>query len=118
MIYTSYCWAKKIVFLEDCNSFFYLVCETLLLFLGTTYIPSILFILVMLLLLAPKYGTQLVRADCISAEEYEPPNECPGYDIKQSDGEVPVMLELWEMQSTPLLPSLPGPLWPGVVSTC
>ena len=23
-----------------------------------------------------------------------PPNECPGYDTKQSDGEVPVMLEL------------------------
>ena len=40
-----------------------------------------------------------------------PPNECPGYDTKQSDGEVPVMLELWGMQSTPLLPSLPGPLW-------
>ena len=43
------------------------------------------------------------------------PNECPGYDTKQSDGEVPAMLELWGMQSTPLLPSLPGPLWPGVV---
>ena len=26
------------------------------------------------------------------------------------------MLELWRMQSTPLLPSLPGPLWPGVVA--
>ena len=25
------------------------------------------------------------------------------------------MLELWGMQSTPSLPSLPGPLWPGVV---
>ena len=25
------------------------------------------------------------------------------------------MLELWGMQSTPPLPSLPGPLWPGVV---
>ena len=45
-----------------------------------------------------------------------PPNECPGYDTKQSDGEVPVMLELWGMQSTPLLPSLPGPLWPRVVA--
>ena len=28
-------------------------------------------------------------------------NECPGYDIKQSAGEVPVMLELWGMRSTP-----------------
>ena len=45
-----------------------------------------------------------------------PPNECPGYDTKQSDGEVPVMLELWGMRSTPLLPSLPGPLWPGMVA--
>ena len=40
-----------------------------------------------------------------------PPNECPGYDTKQSDGVVPVVLELWGMQSTPSLPLLPGPLW-------
>ena len=26
------------------------------------------------------------------------------------------MLELWGMRSTPLLPSIPGPLWPGVVA--
>ena len=43
-------------------------------------------------------------------------NECLGYDIKQSDDETPVMLELWGMWHTPSLPSLPGPLWPGVVS--
>ena len=29
---------------------------------------------------------------------------CSGYDTKQSDDEVPVMLELWEMWSNPLLP--------------
>ena len=34
------------------------------------------------------------------------PNECLGYDTKQSDGEVPVMP----------LPLLPGPLWPGVLA--
>ena len=45
-----------------------------------------------------------------------PRNVCPWYDIKQSDSEVPVMLELWGMWSTPSLPSLPGPLWPGVVT--
>ena len=45
-----------------------------------------------------------------------PPNECPGYDTKQSDGEVPAVLELWGMRSTPSLPSLSGPLWPGVVA--
>ena len=44
-----------------------------------------------------------------------PPNEFPGYDTKQSDGEIPAVLELWGMRSTPSLPSLPGPLWPGVV---
>ena len=45
-----------------------------------------------------------------------PHNECPGYDTKQSDGEVPAGLELWGMRGTPSLPSLPGPLWPGVVA--
>ena len=45
-----------------------------------------------------------------------PPNECPGYDTKRSDGEVPVMLGLWGMQSTPSLPLLPGSLWPGMVA--
>ena len=43
-----------------------------------------------------------------------PNNECPRYVIKQSDGEIPVMVKLWKMGNTPLLPSLPGPLWPGV----
>ena len=39
--------------------------------------------------------------DCTSAEGLHPPtNEGTGYDTEQSDGEVPVMLELWGMQST------------------
>ena len=38
----------------------------------------------------------------------------PRYDIKQSDGEAPVML--WGMQGTSSLPSFPGPLWPGAVA--
>ena len=45
-----------------------------------------------------------------------PPKECPGYETKQSEGKVSVMLELWGMRSTPLLPLLPGPVWPGVVA--
>ena len=40
----------------------------------------------------------------------------PGYDTKQYDGETSVMQELWGMWSTPSLPSLLGPLWPGVVA--
>ena len=56
--------------------------------------------------------------DCTYAEErLPPPNVCPGYGTKQSDGEAPVMLELWGMQSTPLLPLLPGPFWLGVVAS-
>ena len=42
-------------------------------------------------------------------------NECPKYDIKNSDGEAPA-LELWGMWSTSSLPSLTGPLWLGVVA--
>ena len=38
-------------------------------------------------------------------------NECPAYDTKQSDVEVPVILEIWEMRRTSSLPSLPCPLW-------
>ena len=49
--------------------------------------------------------------DCISAGGKNT-NENPGYDIKSFDGEVPA-LELWGMSSTPSLPSLLGPLWPG-----
>ena len=55
--------------------------------------------------------------DYIFAEGYDSLNKCPAYDTKQSDVEAPLMLELWRMQSTPLLPSLPGPLWPGMVAS-
>ena len=58
----------------------------------------------------------IAHSDCASAEGKTPTNECPGYDTKQSDAEVPAVLEFWGMQSTPSLPSLPGPLWPGVVA--
>ena len=40
-----------------------------------------------------------------------PPQRMSWYDTKQSDGEIPIMLKLWGMQSTPSLPSLPAPLW-------
>ncbi len=48
----------------------------------------------------------------------EPPtNECPGYETKQSDGEVPVRLGLSGIRNTPSMPLLPGSLWPGVVAS-
>ena len=60
----------------------------------------------------------IIRVQSAGAEEYTDSfsTECPGYDTKQSDGEVPVILELWGMRSTSSLPSLPGPLWPGMVA--
>ena len=54
--------------------------------------------------------------DCFSAERQDSRNECPGYDIKQSDGEVPVMLELCGMQSTHSLPTVPDLFLPWVVA--
>ena len=32
--------------------------------------------------------------ECISTQEVDSPNECPGYNTKQPDGKAPVMLEL------------------------
>ena len=46
-----------------------------------------------------------------------PSNGCPEYVTKQSNGNVPVILELMRMRSTPLLLSLPDPLWLGVVAS-
>ena len=45
-----------------------------------------------------------------------PPQQMSWYDNKQSDSEVPVMLEILGMCSTPSLLSLPGQLWPRVVA--
>ena len=54
------------------------------------------------------FNLHCLKTQSAGAVEY---TDCiSGYDIKQSDGEVPVMLELWGMQSTSSLPSLPGSL--------
>ena len=44
-----------------------------------------------------------------------PPQWVSCNDTKQSDSKVSVMLGLSVMRSTPSLPLLPGPLWPGVI---
>ena len=46
--------------------------------------------------------------DCTSAEGLDPSQRVAWYDTKKSDGEVPVMLELWGMRSTPSFQSLSG----------
>ena len=48
--------------------------------------------------------------DYINCRGVPHPNECPEHDTKQSDGEVPVMLDLGGMQSTFSLPSLQSAL--------
>ena len=53
---------------------------------------------------------------CRGVRTDPPPNECHGYDTKQSGGEAPVILELWGMWSTLSLPLLPSPFWPRVVA--
>ena len=58
----------------------------------------------------PSAGLNLCRG------ERSHSNECPIYDIKQANGKTPVILELWGMQSTSSLPSLPGSRWFGVVA--
>ena len=62
------------------------------------------------------WGWDVEYTDCILCGEVRPPNECPGYDTKHSDGDVPVMLGLWGIRSTTSLPSLPGPLGPDVIA--
>ena len=73
--------------------------------------------------------------DCTYTEVEDPAENCPGNDTKQVDdilpessssipkndskqydNDVPVMLELWGMRSTPSLPSLRGQLWLGLVA--
>ena len=52
-----------------------------------------------------KFTWVVEYTDCIFAEGYPPlRNKSPGYDIKQSDGEAPLMLELWRIRSTSSLP--------------
>ena len=46
---------------------------------------------------------------CKSAEGKTPSKECPAYDTKHSDGEVPVMLGLWGMRTTCYVLTF----WPG-----
>ena len=53
--------------------------------------------------------------DCFSAKGLDS-SKCLGYDTKQFDVEIQVMLKLWIMRSTHSLPSLPGPLCSGVVA--
>ena len=54
--------------------------------------------------------------NCTLQRGKTPPQEGSGYDTKQSDGEAPVMQELWGIQSTPSLQSLLSALWSRVIA--
>ena len=41
------------------------------------------------------WGSRIHRLHLCRGVRLSPPNECPGYDTKRSDGEAPVMLEFW-----------------------
>ena len=50
------------------------------------------------LIFRKKYAQSAGAVEYISAAEFDSPlKSCPGYDTKQSEDEVPVMLKLWEM---------------------
>ena len=51
------------------------------------------------ILLPSRLGQQITPIASLQRGK-TPPNEFPGYDTKQSDGEVPVILEIWRMRST------------------
>ena len=59
------------------------------------------------------WGCRIDRLDLYSGVRSR--NECPGYDIKHSDGDVPALVILGKY-STPSLPLLPCQLWLGVVT--
>ena len=72
------------------------------------------FLIILIKLINVGWGCRIHRLHLY--RKINSPNESPGYDTKQSDAEVPVMLEFWGMQRIPSLPLLPGPLWPRVVA--
>ena len=55
----------------------------------------------------PQSAGAVEYTNYIFAEGLDSPNKCPGYDTKQSDGEAPVMQELWEMRRFPFIAIAP-----------
>ena len=122
LVFTTTCFLKKLQKAdgceENCNYKTSSLCYITISYLYHKSIFSLMTVielLLLLLLLCPVgWGCRIHWLHLCRGLRL--PNEYPGYDLKQSDGEVPVMLELWGMQSTPSLPLLPGPLWLGMVA--
>ena len=67
-------------------------------------------------MLPGRLGLQNTPTTSLQRDKTPHPNKGPAYNTKQFDDEAPVMLELWGIRGTPILPSLPGPLKPGVIA--
>ena len=63
-----------------------------------TYLMILVYIYIYIYIIAQSAGV-VEFSDCNSAES----NECPVYDTKQSDGEVPAMLGLWGNMEDPFI---------------
>ena len=59
--------------------------------------------------------TPLLRCSILQKAGKTPLTSVLVMAVKKSNGEAPLMLDLWGMWSTSLLPSLQGPLWPEVI---
>ena len=46
-------------------------------------------------------STNAEYTNCFFAEKYDSPKVCPEYGTKYSDGEAPVMLDIWEIHLLP-----------------
>ena len=53
---------------------------------------------------------------CRGLRLHPTPDESLEYNKKQSEGEAPVMVEIWGIRITPSLSSFPSQLWPWVVA--
>ena len=65
--------------------------------------------------ISTKSARAVEYTDCISIDGLDTTNECPRYDVKQSDCEAPA-LDIWGMWSTILLPLLPSPFYSRMVA--
>ena len=54
-----------------------------------------------------RLGGSVEYTDCRDSDGLDSHSECPGYDTKQSDGEVSVILEFWRMRNIHSLLSPP-----------
>ena len=129
--YLQYCpWIRTHLIFDKTLFFFETKCYIIFLLLLTLLYTVLVNVLIFCLLPWLSSGTifiVVVTSCCIifscgllprRLELYTlppPPTSVLDMTLNNLKVEVPVMLELWGMQSTPLLPTLPGPLWPGVI---